>query len=683
MKHRPSPDAGRDLAALLQAADPHAELAEKHLWLYRVMQWLRHAPAPHPDNIDLDTPAPVLRLRMLLDALDRQPAQRDAVGAVLQGCWTNWDLVSLLADFGFAPSPNLLSELGARLQARLLPSTPATSNLAVLFDLLFEAPGDLSWLQALDQNTLDRLGTLFEAATQLPGVGPLGWRGVFYDSITVLTSQMRAIGLSGQLRPRMSAESLSDQPFMQLARVAEQLHLSAEAAAAGPDQAGHAPVDLHQQAAYMRALLDACVRASESVYLHLEEYGVSVGIVFQIDQMRERARRVEAILSCVLSPTPSRDVVATLADFVRRTDERRGIRKLFSQHYSMLARKVAERSAATGEDYITRNGREYAHMLGSAAGGGAVLALTTFVKFAILGLSLSPFWLGLGAGLNYALSFLLIYLLHWTVATKQPAMTAPALAAKLGDVSSEAGLAGFVDEVAHLIRSQTAGILGNLLVVAPVVLGLQWAAVSWLGKPLISPHEAQHVLDTLTLKGPTAWHAAFTGVLLFASSMLAGWAENWFVLHQFDSAIRWNPRITARLGRERAARWAEWWRLNVSGLAANVSLGLLLGLVPVVAGFFALPLDVRHVTLSTGQLAAAVGTLGWPVLHQPALWWCVAAIPVTALLNVGVSFVFAFSVAMRSRGIRLTERRRVLAAIGQRLRRRPLSFVLPPRERSD
>jgi site-specific recombinase len=585
----------------------------------------------------------------------------------------------LFADFGFAPAPDFMSELGARLRGRLLPASPATSNLGELFDLLFESPGDVGWLQALDAATLGRLGTLLEQATTPDHADPLGWRSAFYDSITVLTSQIRAVGLSSRLRPRMSRNSLAEQPFMQLARVAEQLRQSAEAAAVGPDPTGHASTALHQQAAYLRALLDACVRASESVYQHLEEHGVSVAIVFQVDQIRERARRVDVVLSCVLSPTPSRDITAALTDFVRSTEARRGIRPLFSQHYSMLARKVAERSAETGEHYITRNRREYVGMLGSAVGGGAVLAFTTFAKFAILGLALSPFWAGLGAGLNYALSFLLIYLLHWTVATKQPAMTAPALAAKLGDVSSDAALDGFVDEVAHLIRSQTAGIVGNLLAVAPVVLGLQWLALTLLGRPLISPHDAEHALEALTLKGPTLWYATFTGVLLFVSSLIAGWAENWFVLNKIDSAIHWNPRSVARLGAARAARWAAWWRRNISGLAANVSLGLLLGLVPVVAHFFALPLDVRHVTLSTGQIAAAVGTLGWPVLQHPGLWWCVAAIPLTGLLNVGVSFVCAFSLAMRSRGIRLTERRRVFAAIGRRLRQRPLSFVLPPR----
>jgi len=163
------------------------------------------------------------------------------------------------------------------------------------------------------------------------------------------------------------------------------------------------------------------------------------------------------------------------------------------------------------------------------------------------------------------------------------------------------------------------------------------------------------------------------------SSMFAGWLENWFVLHRLDSALRWNPRIRATLGPERAMRWATWWRQNISGLGSNVSLGLMLGLVPVIAGFFAAPLDVRHVTLSTGQLAAAAGTLGVGVIHHPKFWWCVAAIPLTGLLNVGVSFVMALRVAMRSRGVRIKDRARLQAALWRRVRQHPLSFLLPPR----
>jgi site-specific recombinase len=71
----------------------------------------------------------------------------------------------------------------------------------------------------------------------------------------------------------------------------------------------------------------------------------------------------------------------------------------------------------------------------------------------------------------------LVMLLHWTVATKQPAMTAPALAASLpaGRNASDAEIEAFVDRVAQLIRSQAAGIAGNLAVCGPLVLAVQCA----------------------------------------------------------------------------------------------------------------------------------------------------------------------------------------------------------------
>ena len=358
-----------------------------------------------------------------------------------------------------------------------------------------------------------------------------------------------------------------------------------------------------------------------------------------------------------------------------------------------------EKSITAWEDWITRDRAEYRAMLRAAAGGGAVIAGTTFVKFLVAAMGLAAFWSGLAAGLNYAASFVLIHLLHWTVATKQPAMTAPAMADKLAGVGRRPGgaaadgpptaamaavtqgdadaLAGFVDEVVHLVRSQIAGIVGNLALVAPVVLAVQGLAWWAWGRPLVGVHDAEHVLDSLTLLGPTALFAAFTGVLLFASSVIAGWAENAFVYRRLDSALAHHPDLVARLGAARAARWAAWWRSHVSGVAANVSLGLMLGLVPVLLAFVGLPIEVRHVTLSTGQLAAAASTLGWSTLAHPAFWWCVAGLVVTAALNLGVSFWLAFHVALRSRGISGHDGQRIRAALWQRLRQAPRSVVLP------
>ena len=504
-----------------------------------------------------------------------------------------------------------------------------------------------------------------------------------------LASAVRSSGFAPALRQRMSPELLVDQPFRQLARVAEQVSDDAHRldggiatlAAAIAERADAAtPVDdaaLLREALYLRALLDACRRCADSVHEHLEAHGVSVDVVFELDQLRERTHRIDALLNCVVSPEPAHEIVRLVAELVRTADARRSIRGLMASHYSLLARKVAERSAETGQHYITRTPAEYWQMVRAAAGGGAVVAATTFVKFALLALTLSAFWAGFVAGVNYAASFVLIQWLHFTLATKQPAMTAPAMAEKLTDLSNDAAVEGFVDEVAQLIRSQAAGIFGNLAAVIPIVLAVQYASRVAFGAPLIGERAAEHTLASLSLLGPTPFYAAFTGVLLFASSLIAGWVENWFVWHRLDSAIAWNPRFVARLGSARSARWGAWWRANISGLASNISLGFLLGLVPVVALFFGLPLDVRHVTLSTGQLAAAVGAEGFGLMGASAFWWCVAGIASTGVLNLSVSFLMAFRVALRSRGIRLADRSRIYRAIRARLVTKPLSFVWP------
>ena len=357
-----------------------------------------------------------------------------------------------------------------------------------------------------------------------------------------------------------------------------------------------------------RERLDACRQAVNSIYAHLEENGISVGMVFRLRQLRARMLRDRELLDALLSPKPAMAALKLLARRVATAQESKSIGALISTNSILLSAKMAERSAETGEHYITRNRADYKEMLGKAMGGGAVTALTTLLKFMVVGIGLSAFWSGFWASVAYAGSFILIQLLHFTLATKQPAMTAPAMAAKLKDIDSDDSvttLEDFVDEVTHLVRSQVAAVFGNVFMVVPAVLLVNAVIALALGRPMISHDSARHVLESLTLLGPTLLWAAFTGVVLFASSMIAGWVENWFVLHHLGSAMRHNPRFTAVLGNERAARWSAFTREHISGFASNISLGFMLGLIPAFTGFFGLELELRHVTLSTGQLAAA------------------------------------------------------------------------------
>ena len=194
---------------------------------------------------------------------------------------------------------------------------------------------------------------------------------------------------------------------------------------------------------------------------------------------------------------------------------------------------------------------------------------------------------------------------------------------------------------------------------------------------MINAADAEHVLHSLDLWGPSALFAAFTGVLLFSSSIIAGWVENWFVLHRLDSALRYNPHITRRLGVARADRWAHFMRHNISGFASNISLGFMLGLLPAIFGFFGLAMEVRHVTLSSGQLGAACASMGWDIVRNPALWWAVASIPVIGALNLGVSFYLAFRVALQAHSVSGLGRSRIRSAVLQRLWQAPMSFLWP------
>jgi site-specific recombinase len=634
---------------------------DRHLWLNDLLHWVRG------DRQSASQAA--ARLGLLVDALLARPEMTQA--------WQNWwqcfvrdaDVTPLLADLGFTSRSAFISDLGQRLRMKLLPSTPDTRDMGALFLFLKLEPFDVQWMQALDEHTLRSLTRL--VLPHAPTQAPPTLQASLMDALTYCVGQVNATGHSAEIRTRMASRDENTRPFHDLPMALENFRQALK-------HGGPHSLECQVAAQGLKDQLDDCRHAAYTVYSHLQEHGISVGIVFRLRQLRHLVIRCKHLLETLLTHAPVPAMLALIAHLAQVSHDSRSIGSLWAANSHMLAEKVAQRSAENGEHYITRNGAEYQRLLGKALGGGAVIGLTTWGKFTITALALSPFWAGLAAGTNYALSFVLVMLLHWTVATKQPAVTAPAMAAKLKQIDNDEGVEGFVDEVAHLFRSQIAAILGNLLAVVPVVLLICWGLVQLGLNPMANEAEARYVLSSVSLLGPTALFAAFTGVLLFASSIIAGWVENAFVLHRLDSALRYHPQLRRWIGVRGTERLGLYLQHNISGLAANISLGLMLGLVPVIALFFGLSLDVRHVTLTAGQIAAAVFTLGLPALSTPAFAWALAGLAVIGPLNLGVSFYLAFRVALASQGVSGVNRHRIRRAIGQRIRAQPLSFFRPP-----
>jgi site-specific recombinase len=299
-----------DLTALLNAADGLSGRAQRHLWLARLMEWLRHAPRSpansKPGAGDAATHPALLRLRHLLNVLEKNPEYQQRVQRLFVDFWADIRSAGLFSDYGFGPRMALSSEIWDRLRLRLLPTTPDTRELAELFPLLFK-PTDVEWLSAIDDATLQRLAS---PAWRSAEAGPDGWREEMLDAVTYLISAVRAAGFSGALRKRMSEATLAGKPFRQLAASSERLR---EAVIAGDLNSA----TVRQEAGYLRVLLDQCRVAVDSIAQHLEEYGISVDIVYEADQLRARVKRIEQLLDCVLSPQPARELLRLTQSLVQ------------------------------------------------------------------------------------------------------------------------------------------------------------------------------------------------------------------------------------------------------------------------------------------------------------------------------------------------------------------------------
>ncbi|MEO8135944.1 MAG: hypothetical protein ABI831_18455 [Betaproteobacteria bacterium] len=144
-----------------------------------------------------------------------------------------------------------------------------------------------------------------------------------------------------------------------------------------------------------------------------------------------------------------------------------------------------------------------------------------------------------------------------------------------------------------------------------------------------------------------------------------------------------SARRAAGLGRagrhrpRRRNRFVRFLHRNVAGFAGNIALGLLLALVPAFADSFGIPLDVRHVTLSTGSVTAAVAALGIGALATVSFLYAAIGIAGIGLLNLGVSFYLALQVALRARGVPGVEKRLLYRRLARVVLTRPRRLLWP------
>jgi site-specific recombinase len=641
------------LRVLLARCRPGAPIADHLVAIEQLGRFIVAGPSiptAGPGAPTASDPA-LLRLDWLVVALEKMPAAQRRFQASLGAVIEATRGVKLFGEIGLPNNRGLLAETTDRLARRFLPEPPADHELWRLAGHIIRKLDELAWLGPAADPLLNRL-----AAAGGDAWKPL--RASILDSIGLLTTRIAALGMSEALRSRTVTESVRSSPLYRLTR-------------AGLPE--------------IPALIAASREHLEHVRNTLEDHGVSIEVVYAIDSIERGLARIELLLPFV---GPGRDEREAPADEIRAVlvTVGRGLvgghsfTQLVSDSLRLLARKVIERAGRTGEHYVTSSRREYWGMLGSAMGGGVLTCGTAIAKFLVKWGHFALFLDGLLSSVVYAGSFVVMQLIGFTLATKQPSMTAAALAGTIRASAGPGRLDELVPLIARIARSQFAAAVGNVSAVIATALGFDFLWQYLTGAAFLDAETSKLVIRSFDPLGSgTIFYAALTGVLLWISSLCAGWFENWVVYRRLPEAIE-HHRYGKRAGPQRMAHLARFLEREAAGFGGSVSLGFLLGMLPVFAEFFGLPLEVRHITLSTGSLTLAISSIGIDRVGSTAFVSAVVGIAVIGLLNFGVSFALALIVALRARDVASGERNTLPGAVLRRFLRRPLEFFYPPRD---
>jgi len=591
------------------------------------------------------------RLEMLVVTLERIPVARTRFQATLHAVLSQMRGIKLFGEVGLPNDRGLWAETTDRLARRFLPEAPAPHELWMLANKVVRKLEDLRWLGPAADGLLHRLAEAGGDAWD-----PL--RLSIMDAISLLTTRIAAIGMSEAFRSRAFETGVRESPLFHLMRA---------------------------KPAEMPVLIEASRKHLDHVRNALEETGVSIDVVYSIDSIERGLSRIELLLPFVNAADdlePTYEIRAVIAAVGRGLVGGRSFSQLMADNLRLLARKVIERAGRTGEHYVTSSRSEYFKMMTSAMGGGLLTLGTAVLKFLVKWGEFSPFLDGLLSSVVYAGSFVIMQLLGFTLATKQPSMTAAALAGTIRERSGPGRLDELVPLIARIARSQFAAAVGNVSAVIFASLVFDFLYVQATGHSFLD--EATSIktvksFDPNPFQSGTIFFGFLTGVLLWTSSLFAGWFENWIVYRRLPEAIR-HHRWGKRFGAARMDRWARFLEQQAAGFGGSVALGVLLAFVPIFGKFFGLPLDVRHITLSTGSLTLSTQSAGVETLGTSTFAWACVGIGVIGILNFGVSFTLALIVALRARDVPRGERAALPGAVFRRFLRKPLEFFYPPKD---
>lgn len=629
--------------------------------------------------------APADNLRALVELLDARPDLRTALRKALLDLVVRRHGVLLFATAGIYPATGLFSETFRRLSHRLLPDADEDGQLKSALERIVQAR-DASWLAEVPEAEWAAVFAALRFDEVIDELAAHRFKEDLLEALRVVAHRIAAAGLEAEmLRLDPSLENHVS-PYLALC---EEALAFAQAVETNVGASGTAPAD----GRHLHVLIDQSRAAGDRVRRRAQQLGASFQLTFRLRRLAQHLDRLErlTLLAEALAnrqPAEAQTQGAMLwRELAIAASRRNELTGFWRENTELVALRVTENAGKSGEHYIGESRADWLAMLRSAAGGGIVIALMAANKIHLGTLGLAPLAEVLAYCLNYSLGFMLIHLLHFTVATKQPAMTANAIAAAIGDMQAgskerQRDPSPVVELVARTVRTQLAAILGNVGLAMPVAM-LGGLLFWWLtGKHYVDVEKARKLLQEVDpIASGAILYAAVAGVCLFLAGLISGYYDNLCAYNRIPQRLEqlgWPRRL---LGRERWRRVTDYIGNNLGALAGNFFFGFLLGGAAGLGMLLGLPLDIRHIAFSSAYWGYALVGLEFGVT------WQIAALAAFGVLLIGVTnLVVSFSLAMwiglKARGVDLHQRLWLVRAVLWRGLTCPGEFLLPPRTAS-
>ena len=441
-------------------------------------------------------------------------------------------------------------------------------------------------------------------------------------------------------------------------------------------------VDYKQIKIYLQQCLDFVDKAFKNAC----KFGISSKINQSLLKIRQQLRRIQDIIPILVVDTEE-DILTNSKNLVSNTlkynSHRNNIRELIDDSTRLISHLITSHTAETGTHYIATSPKEYLKMFWKASGGGIIVGFLCIFKMMMSYSHGSEFSHAVLYSLNYAFGFIIIYLLGFTLATKQPAMTAATMAKVLSDESSsEKNYKEFANLVAKLSRTQFIAFVGNVLWSFPVALAIIYG-MDWFRDENFAVAKADKLLKDLNpIESKAILHACIAGFFLFISGIISGNISNSSIFNQIPERISQSPFLNQVIGAKNSKKLSDFYTKHWAGIISNFWFGIFLGVIAPLGVFLGLDLDIRHITFSAGNFALALYGKGFDI-DTYTFTISLVTIFLIGAFNFIVSFGLSMLLAFRSRKVNFGELTIIYKTILKYFIKNPLRFFIPLKSELD